>query len=120
MWWPFKTDQKLKKESEAVLKNWPTKKEGQLRDDLDKAILELAHMTECTLATVEWLESLAKPSKTELSRQRTIANNGINALLLLGYHTWGRKEGRVKARMAELGFEVEKNEDDRFRMGVRK
>lgn len=37
----------------------------------------LAYMTECTLATVDDLASKSKPKKSELSRQISIAQTGV-------------------------------------------
>jgi hypothetical protein len=45
----------------------------------------LAYMTDCTLATVYWLQGKARPPKGELERQRKIALFGVVALREAGY-----------------------------------
>lgn len=46
---------------------------------------DLAYLTECTLATVEWLAMKTRPPVGELDRQRSMAEFGILALLTHGY-----------------------------------
>jgi len=102
-----------RKEKEIV---GPSKSEISLGSDLDATIQALATMTECTLATVEYMESLKSASKSELSRQKKIAGQGVHALALVGYHTWGRKEGRVDEALKAVGLDTT---DTRFALGRR-
>jgi len=45
----------------------------------------LCWLTECTLATVEWMEGQSRPGKTQLGRQRRMVAGAIANLRHLGF-----------------------------------
>lgn len=65
----------------------------------------LEYMVECTLATVEYMATLKIPNKSELSRQISIAQTGINSLINNG-KTADDTLGRVRQVMTLFDGDV--------------
>jgi hypothetical protein len=67
-------------------------------------MLQFAYFTECTLATVEWLESKKRPPVYELARQRRMADQMVEALFSAGLDSsqMGLRHTGLTKRIREL------------------
>ncbi len=66
----------------------------------------LFYLTEATLATVEYMNSLKRKTQSELKRQIAIAQVGINSLIAAGFNGVGSGNERIYAVIKDFDGSV--------------